>query len=157
MTYLSLKVIHILSAILLFGLGLGTVFYKLMADQSRNPAAMAVTSRHVVLADWVFTTPTVLIQPITGLWMAHLLGIPLDDSWLLLSYFLYLIAGICWLPVVVLQIRMRDLAVEAFDTNSPIPSLYYRYTRIWQWLGIPAFISMILIVVVMVFHSTLWS
>ncbi len=157
MTYLTLKVIHILSAILLFGLGLGTVFYKVMADRSKNPSAMALTSRHVVLADWLFTTPTIIIQPLTGLWMAHLLGLPLDESWLLATYVLYLLAGVCWLPVVVLQIRMRDLSAKAITDKTAIPMLYYRYTQIWQWLGIPAFVAMILITVIMVFHNSLWS
>ena len=74
MTFLTLKVIHILSAIILFGLGCGTVFFKMMADRSNNHAAIAVTSEHVVLADWWFTTPTVIIQPITGIMLANQLG-----------------------------------------------------------------------------------
>lgn len=157
MSYLSLKVIHILSAILLFGLGLGTVFYKMMADRSRNTAAIAITSRNVVLADWLFTTPTILIQPLTGFWMAYQLGIPLDLPWLQVSYGLYLLAGVCWLPVVVLQIRMRDLANAANRDASPIPALYYHYGRIWRWLGVPAFFAMTALVAVMVFHEALWS
>lgn len=69
MLYLSLKTLHILSMLLLFGTGLGSAFYKWMADRSGNLAHIAVTNRHVVLADWLFTTPTVIFQPISGLAM----------------------------------------------------------------------------------------
>ena len=113
MIYLTLKLIHILSAIVLFGLGSGTVFYKVMADKSGDLAAIAITSRHVVLADWWFTTPTVLIQPLTGFLLAGQLSAPFGEGWLWWTLVLYLLTGLCWLPVVVLQIRMRDIAAEA--------------------------------------------
>ncbi len=115
MEYLVLKWVHILSATLLFGTGLGSAFYKLMTDQTGNLEAIAQTNRTVVLADWLFTTPTVILQPITGVWLALAVGYPLSSSWIVLSVLLYVIAGLCWLPVVYLQIRMRDLAVAAVN------------------------------------------
>lgn len=151
MTYAVVKTLHILSMVLLFGTGLGSAFYKWMADRSGNVDHIAVTNRHVVLADWLFTTPTVIFQPISGLWMVYLLGIPLTTSWIAASLFLFVLAGACWLPVVWLQIRMRRIAVQAVAEDSPLPPVYWRMARWWFWLGIPAFASMVLVVALMVF------
>ena len=156
MIYLSLKLVHILSAIILFGVGLGSVFYKVMADKSGNVAAIAVTSRNLVLADYWFTTPAVLIQPVTGMVMAKLLSMPLTTDWLLQCYFLYILVGLCWLPVLVLQLKMRDLALSALRQNTALPECYQRYARFWLWLGAPAFFAMIAITIMMVFHAPLW-
>lgn len=151
MTYTLLKTLHILSMVLLFGTGLGSAFYKWMADRSGNIAHIAVTNRHVVLADWLFTTPTVIFQPFSGLWMIHLLDVPLITPWIAASLFLYLLAGACWLPVVWLQIRMQRIATEAITNGTELPALYWRIARCWFWLGVPAFISMVLVVALMVF------
>ncbi|WP_305793091.1 DUF2269 family protein [Sedimenticola hydrogenitrophicus] len=153
--YALIKWIHILSATLLFGTGLGSAFYKWCADRQGNLATMAHTNRMVVIADWAFTTPTIIIQPITGLWLVHLLGIPLDQGWVLLTLFLYCLAGACWLPVVWLQIRMRDLAHAALTQNSAMDSRYQRYAHIWFWLGIPAFSAMIGVYFLMVFKPAI--
>ena len=150
MLYLSLKTLHVLSMVLLFGTGLGTAWYKWMADRSGNLAHIAVTNRHVVLADWLFTTPTVILQPATGLWMAAMIGLPLSTPWLAASLVLYAIAGVCWLPVVWLQMRMARLSREAAETGAALPPLYWRYARTWFWLGVPAFAAMVVIVALMV-------
>lgn len=150
MEYLSIKTLHILSAILLFGTGLGSAFYKFATDRSKTLPAIAVTNRHVVLADWLFTTPAVIAQPITGLWMASLAGVPLDSLWIWLSTALYLLAGACWLPVVWLQIRMRDDAEAALAANRVLAAGYWRDARRWFWLGVPAFIAMVAVVFLMV-------
>ena len=185
MTYTALKTLHILSMVLLFGTGLGSAFYKWMADRSGHVAHIAVTNRHVVLADWLFTTPTVLFQLLSGVWMLHLAGVPLDTLWVILSLGLYAVAGGCWLPVVWLQIRMQRIAEEAAAGGGaapaprsgrggagggggpppprprrpppagprppPPPGLYWRMARAWFWLGVPAFVAMVLVVVLMVF------
>lgn len=150
MTYTHLKTLHILSMVLLFGTGLGSAFYKWMADRSGHVAHIAVTNRHVVLADWLFTTPTVVLQPLTGLWMVHLLGLPLTTPWIATSLALYLLAGACWLPVVWLQIRMQRLAETAAAQQQALPPSYWRMARWWFWLGVPAFVSMVLVVALMV-------
>lgn len=154
MMYLTLKYLHILSMVLLFGTGLGSAFYKWMADRSGNLAHIAVTNRHVVLADWLFTTPTIIFQPLSGLWLAHLLNYPLTTPWIMLSLGLYLLAGICWLPVVGLQIQMRKLSAQALATQTELPAVYWRYAGYWFWLGVPAFMAMLLVVVLMVFKSS---
>ncbi len=155
MIFLVLKLIHIVSAIILFGMGLGTVFYKIMADGSGNHDAIAMTSRHVVQADWWFTTPTVIIQPVTGILMAYQLSMPLSENWLLLTFLLYGLTGICWIPVVYLQIKMRNIATQTLAQKLPLPAQYYSYSKIWIWLGVPAFFAMMGITTLMVFHRAL--
>lgn len=154
MSYATLKTLHILSMVLLFGTGLGSAFYKWMADRSGNLAHIAITNRHVVLADWIFTTPTVIFQPLSGLWMVHLLGLPLATPWIAISLGLYVLAGLCWLPVVWLQIRMQRLAADALAGQSVLPESYWRLARWWFWLGVPAFTAMVLVVALMVFKQT---
>ena len=150
MTYTALKTLHILSMVLLFGTGLGSAFYRWMADRSGNLAHMAVTNRHVVLADWLFTTPTAILQPLSGLAMVHLGGWPLGQHWLLVTLVLYALAGLCWLPVVWLQIRVRDLAVQAERDGTPLPALAGRYMAWWFALGWPAFAAFVVIFGLMV-------
>lgn len=153
--YALIKWIHILSATLLFGTGLGSAFYKWCADRQGNLAAMAHTNRIVVIADWIFTTPTIIIQPITGLWLLRLLGVTFDQGWVLLTLLLYALAGACWLPVVWLQIRMRDLALSAVAQNRALDTRYARYAQVWFWLGIPAFGAMVGVYFLMVFKPAI--
>ena len=143
--YLTLKWLHILSSVVLVGTGLGSAYYMFFANRSRDLAAQAVVARLVVQADWWFTTPTVLLQPATGLAMVHLAGFPLSTPWLAASLVLYAVAGLCWLPVVWLQIRMRALAQQAVEADTPLPDLYWRYARWWEWLGYPAFAAMVVV------------
>jgi uncharacterized membrane protein len=110
MEYLAIKWLHILSATLMFGTGFGTAFYMFFANRSGNVPAIAVVTRLVARADWWFTTPSIIVQPLSGLWMIHLAGFPLSSRWIVWSVALYLLAGACWLPVVWLQLRMRTLA-----------------------------------------------
>jgi len=149
-----LKLIHILSAILLFGTGLGTAFHGMASNLSKDVRAIAVTNRNVVLADWLFTTPTVIIQPISGLWLAVQQGWPLTSGWIVVSLALYALAGACWLPVVWLQLRMWQMAERAVAAGADLPPLYHRYFRIWFALGWPAFTAMIVIVGLMVFKPS---
>jgi len=151
MMYLSLKSLHLLSMVVLFGTGLGSAWYKWMSDRSGNVEHIAATNRQVVLADWLFTTPTILIQPLTGVAMMLLLDIPYTTPWITASMLLYGLAGACWIPVVWLQIRMRKISEQAKLTGCSLPEKYWRYARYWFWLGVPAFISMVLIVLLMVY------
>ncbi len=150
MEYLAVKWLHILSSTFLFGTGIGSAFYMLFTSISRDVRAIAVVSRHVVLADWIFTSTTVVLQPLTGFYLIHLAGIPLHSRWIMWSLALYLVAGACWLPVVWMQIRMRDMAQAAARDNSELPALYWRYLRIWVVLGIPAFVSLVAVFWLMV-------
>lgn len=140
--YHVLKLLHILGAAILFGTGIGIAYFMLMAHRSRDVAAIAHTARIVVIADMVFTLSAVVVQPITGLALAHVAGHALTDFWILASVALYLFVGACWLPVLWLQKRMRDLAIAAQSGGTPLPAEYGRYFRLWFILGWPAFIAM---------------
>ena len=148
--YLLLKWLHIVSSVLLVGTGLGSAFYMFFTNRSGNVQAQAVVTRLVVRADWWFTTPTVFIQPATGLAMAAMAGLPLSTPWIAVSLVLYVLAGACWLPVVWLQLRMRDMAVQAAQGDGALPPLYARYARRWEALGYPAFVAMAVVFYLMV-------
>lgn len=150
MEYLIVKWLHILSSTFLFGTGIGSAFYMLFASLSRDVRAIAVVSRHVVLADWIFTSTTVVIQPATGIYMIYLAGYPWQSAWILWSVGLYFLAGACWLPVVWIQLRMRDMAQVAARETTELPQQYWRYLRLWTALGIPAFIAMVAVFWLMV-------
>ena len=142
--YTLLKYVHILSATLLFGTGLGTAFHGWMTHRGSATVAAAV-GRNVVLADWLFTAPAVVAQPVTGVALAQLAGIPLASGWLLLSIALYALVGACWLPVVWLQIRMHALAAEAARAGAPLPPRYHAHAKLWFALGWPAFLGVLAI------------
>lgn len=151
MEYMVVKWLHILSSTFLFGTGIGSAFYMLFTSLSRDVRAIAVVSRHVVLADWIFTATTVVIQPVTGLYLIHLAGFPLTSAWIMWSIGLYFVAGACWLPVVWIQLKMRDMAQQAVAQGAEtLPAQYWRYLKIWTVLGIPAFIAMVAIFWLMV-------
>jgi uncharacterized membrane protein len=150
MLYTVIKVIHIVSATILFGTGLGIAFFKWIVDRSGNVTAIRVISERVVLADYLFTTPAIIVQAVTGVALASLVGFPLFKGWLAYAIILYLIAGACWLPVVWLQIRMRDLARRADAGGTALPQSYFAYARMWFWLGIPAFASLMVVFWLMV-------
>ncbi len=150
MTYLVVKWLHILSSTVLFGTGLGSAFYMYFASRTRDPRAIAVVVRFVVIADWVFTTPAIVLQPLTGFYLLHLMGLPLDTPWIAWSVCLYLLAGAAWLPVVWMQMRMRDQAHLAVKQGTELPAQYWRYLRIWVALGIVAFSALVVVFFLMV-------
>ncbi len=150
MDYMIVKWLHILSSTFLFGTGIGSAFYMLFTSLSRDVRAIAVVSRHVVLADWIFTATTVVIQPLTGFYLIHLAGYPLTSFWIMASIGLYFVAGACWLPVVWIQLRMRDMAQVAARENTELPAQYWRYLKIWTALGIPAFFALVIVFWLMV-------
>jgi uncharacterized membrane protein len=150
MEYLLVKWLHILSSTFLFGTGIGSAFYMFFASLTRDARVIATVVRYVVIADWVFTTPTVIFQPLSGFYMMHLGGLPLRSAWIGWSLALYLLAGICWLPVVWMQIKMRDMARIAAQEQAELPRLYWRYLALWVVLGVIAFLSLVVVFYLMV-------
>lgn len=150
MDYVTVKWLHVLSSTFLFGTGIGSAFYLLFATISRDVRAIAVVTRTVVLADWLFTTTTAVIQPLTGFYLVKLAGFPVTSTWISWSIILYFLALACWLPVVWIQMRMRTLAREAMDSNAPLPVAYWRYFWTWVALGVPAFFAFVLVFYLMV-------
>jgi uncharacterized membrane protein len=145
-----LKWAHIISSTVLFGTGLGTAFHGLASNLRGDVSAIVAGNKNVVLADWLFTTPAVIVQPITGVLLALEQGWPLHSHWLLASVALYLFVGACWLPVVWLQIRMAGIAEKCLADGAPLPPIYHRYFRWWFALGWPAFTAMLAIFWLMV-------
>ncbi|HEY9105935.1 MAG TPA: DUF2269 domain-containing protein [Roseateles sp.] len=150
MDYLVVKWLHILSSTVLFGTGLGSAYYMFFASLTREPRAAAVVVRQVVWADWLFTTTTVVFQPLSGLYLARLAGFPLSTPWISWSFALYLLAGACWLPVVWIQIRMRRLAEAAVAAGEPLPPRYFALLKVWTALGVPAFLALVVVFWLMV-------
>lgn len=149
-SYLILKTLHILSSVVLVGVGFGSAFYLFCTNRSRSVEAQAVVARFVVLADWIFTTPAAILQPLTGIALLQMAGWQFDTPWIVWSMALYLVAGICWLPVVWLQIRMRRMAEQAAARKEALPARYWRYARWWEGLGYPAFACMVVVYFLMV-------
>lgn len=150
MTYLTLKLVHILSSTLLFGTGLGTAFFMWRAHLNGQPQVIAAVSREVVRADWWFTLPAVLVQPLTGYLMIEQLGYDWRQSWLFYSIVLYLLIGACWLPVLWLQHQMQRMAASAVAAGTELPARYHRFFKIWFFLGWPAFVAVMAIFYLMV-------
>lgn len=139
MAYLLVKWLHVLSSTLLFGTGLGSAFLMFLANRRKELAAMAFAARHVVIADWCFTAPSVVFQLISGMLLVHLGGHQLGDRWIAWGLALYFFAGLCWMPVVWMQIRMRDMATESLLAGHPLPVRYWVFERWWCLLGALAF------------------
>lgn len=145
MLYLILKYLHVIGAAVLLGTGAGIAFFMLMAHLRGDPRVIAGVSRIVVLADFVFTATAVVVQPITGVWLAHLTGYSLMEPWIFYSLILYGVTGMFWLPVVWMQIRMRDLAETAVRQAAPLPARYHRLFWLWFAFGFPAFTAVLII------------
>lgn len=150
MDYITVKWLHIISSTLLFGTGLGTAYFMICAVFTRNAVIVAAVAKNVIIADWIFTATTVVIQPVTGFYLIFLADIPLTSKWIMWSTGLYLLAGGCWLPVIWLQMRMHKLAVIARESNTALPSIFWRYFCTWVALGIPAFIALLIVFYLMV-------
>jgi len=150
MSHTTLLLVHIASMLLLLGVGGGSAFYKFMADRSGDIDTILHTNKMVVLADWLFTTPSAVLQPLTGIWLMQILGLPYTTPWLLASIVLYLLSGTLWLVAVWLQIRMKHLAQEAKEKQTALGEDYHRLVRQWVWLGIFSFAAMGSILVLMV-------
>ena len=153
---LALKLIHILGAAVLFGTGLGIAFFMWMAHRTHDAATIAATARIVVIADSIFTASAVIVQPFSGALLAWTLGYQISEPWLVTSLVLYVVVGLCWLPVVGIQIVLRNLAREAADTGTELPPRYHRLFRIWFLLGWPAFLGVIAIFALMIWRPQVW-
>src|SRR5262249_52136267 len=110
MSYFVLKFLHLIGAAVLLGTGAGIAFFMVLAHRGRNAAMIAGVARMVVIADFVFTATAVVVQPVTGALLVLEVGYAFSDAWVVWSLILYVFAGAFWLPVVFMQMRMRDLA-----------------------------------------------
>ena len=157
MDYLVLKWVPILSSAILFGAGVGSAFHLFVSFLRRRIGGVAGSTRNVVLADWLLTTPTAVLQPVTGVALVHRMGLPYSTPWVAWSLALYAVAIASWLPVVVLQIRMRKVADAAEHAGGPVPAAYDRLFRWWTALGLVAFAAFLLIFWLMVTKQVPWA
>ncbi len=154
-SYFVLKWLHVLSATVLFGTGIGIAFFKWITDRSGDVRAIRIINERTVLADWIFTTPAVILQPLTGFAMIWIGGFSWQAHWLWLALFLYCFAGLCWLPVLKLQMMMRDLARSADQAQAALPDQYWKYAKWWFWLGVPAFCALLVVYWLMIVKPAL--
>jgi len=148
--YFIVKYLHVLGAIVILGTGTGIAFFMLMAHRSRDPAFIAPTAATVVIADMLFTLSAVILQPLTGVLLMALSGTTLAERWLVTSLALYAAAGLFWIPVIFMQIEMRDLARKALAQHDPLPPRYFALFRRWFAFGIPGFGSVMIILWLMI-------
>ena len=145
MTYDILLFLHVIGSTVLLGTGAGIAFFMVVSNRTKDPALIAHVSGIVVLADTVFTATAALFQPITGFMLAREVGWPILEGWVALSLALYVFVGLFWLPVVWMQIRMRDLARVARDATLKLPDAYHHLYRWWFAFGFPAFAAVLAI------------
>lgn len=141
--YLLVKWLHVLSSTILFGFGAGTAWYMWSAHRTGDPVVIANVGRMVVRADWIFTGTSGVFQPLSGLYLVHLVGYRPAEPWLVLTYVLYAVALACWVPVVMLQIRAQRLAQAAAESGMPLGDRYRATMRLWFILGWPAFLGLL--------------
>jgi len=153
---LMLKLVHVLGAAVLFGTGLGIAFFMWKANRTRDAAFIGGTARLVVIADALFTASAVVVQPLSGAALAWAMGYSLTESWIVVSLALYVFVGLCWLPVVWIQMQLRNLATGAALRGVRLPDIYHQLYRAWFWLGWPAFIGVIAIFALMLWKPVLW-
>lgn len=149
-----LKTIHILSSTILFGTGLGIAFFMLRSAFTENLQEKFYAARTTVLADYLFTLPAVIIQPVSGIALIYSSGFDWTDFWLMATYALYILAGLCWLPVVWIQIQLKSMIQTAMQSGTALPTRYYRLFKLWFLLGWPAFLSLVAIFYLMVAKPT---
>jgi uncharacterized membrane protein len=137
--YFALKFVHIIGAAVLLGTGAGIAFFMLMAHLNGKPEVIAAVARIVVIADFLFTATAMVAQPVTGVLLARFVGYSLLEGWIVLSIILYVLTGAFWLPVVWMQMRMRDLAAAAARNDASLPHAYHRLFWLWFVFGFPAF------------------
>jgi uncharacterized membrane protein len=150
MEYLIAKWLHVLSSTILFGTGIGTAFYIFFGTRASDATVAAAFMRWAVIADWLFTATTIIFQPLSGYYLISLLGISWSAPWIAWSVALYVLAALCWLPVVWLQVRLRDLAVEAAANGKPLPPLFWKLRRLWFGLGVPALFAFLAVFYLMI-------
>ena len=154
--YLVLKFLHLIGTAVLFGTGVGIAFFLSLAHRTNKAATVAAVARIAVIADFLFTATAVVVQPVTGVLLAVEIGFSLREGWIVLSILLYIFVGALWIPVVFMQIRMRDLAAAAAEQGGVLPAEYHRLFRLWFAFGFPAFGAVLAIIWLMIAKPALF-
>ncbi len=152
--YSIVKAIHVISATILFGTGLGIAFFMWRSRHTKDLHEKLFAVRTTVMADYLFTAPAAVAQPLTGFWLAWIGRYDLTDRWLTATYAIYVVAGLCWLPVVYIQIALKQMIAHSLSSGEALPRRYYRLFHIWFLLGWPAFIGLVIVFFLMVMKPT---
>ena len=156
--YFLLKTIHIISASILFGTGIGIAFFMFRSLFTHDISQKYYAVSNTVLADYLFTLPAVILQVVSGILLLQKTGYAWNSQWLLMSYGFYLLAALCWLPVVWIQIKLKKILAYHIEHKIPFSvkahPQYQLLFRIWFILGWPAFISLVAIFYLMVQKPT---
>lgn len=148
--YSLIKTLHVLSSTVLFGTGLGIAFFMFRSWHVRNIDEKFYAARNTVLADYVFTFPAAVIQPVSGIALIYIVGFDWSSLWLVVTYVIYVIAALCWLPVVWIQVQLKNMCKYAAENGTELPERYYTLFKLWFLLGWPAFLGFIVIFYLMV-------
>ena len=152
--YLAVKTLHIISSTILFGTGIGIAFFMFRSWFSDNIDEKLYAARNTVFADYLFTFPAVVIQPLSGIALIYIAGFDWTAFWLMATYVIYIVTGLCWLPVVWIQIQLKKMCIEAAENGSGLPERYNRLFKIWILLGWPAFLGLVVVFYLMVAKPT---
>ena len=148
-----IRLLHILSSALMFGVGIGAFWFMVTAARSGSPAAIAVTTRNAVRAEWFIAAPVALIQPTTGYLLMLQLGYSLHSRWFAAVVALYIFAGMCWVYLVKTELKLRDLT--AHSTATGLPAEFGRLFQRWTRLALGSFTGVLAIFWLMVFRPGL--
>ncbi len=148
--YFALKTIHILSSTILFGTGIGIAFFMFRSWFCKDIREKLYAARGTVIADYIFTFPAAIIQPLSGLGLIYLAGFDWTSQWLVMTYFIYMLAALCWIPVVWIQIQLLNMCKQACEKGTELPARYHVLFKIWFLLGWPAFLGLIVVFYLMV-------
>lgn len=148
--YLVVKALHVISATILFGTGLGIAFFTFRSHFTDDVQQKLYAIRTTVLADYLFTAPAAVVQPLSGAWLVWKGGFEWSDTWLLATYAIYILAALCWLPVVWIQIELKKMLVHSVSNRTSLPERYHSLFRVWFILGWPAFIGLAIVFFLMV-------
>ncbi len=150
MSYQLVKLIHILSATLMIGTGLGSAFYLFFTYKKASFTTLKEVLNLVIKADMVFTTPSVIIQLITGVWLSNMLGMTYTNwFWVVLS--VSFIVLVLWVRAAIIQIRLKKLIAN----KTELPPSFHKLMKRWFYLGIPSFLGAVFLYYLMVYKTFL--
>jgi uncharacterized membrane protein len=143
--YLIFKWLHLVSVTILIGTGSGIAFFQWFTYRQGNVAAIAVVTRLAVRADCLFTTSAAIVILVSGFMLMEFLSVAWNSTWALLTLVLYTLAGACWLPIIVIELRLARLAAQANKDGKGLPEEFRGAMRFWFWLGLVAFLCALVI------------
>ncbi len=150
MSYPLLKLIHIISATIMIGTGLGSAFYLYFTYKKGQVSTVKEVLKLVVTADTIFTTPSVVIQFITGLLLSNLLGFTYTNwFWVVLS--VSFVVLILWVRAALIQLKLKKI----LDKEKSLTVQFHRLMKIWFYLGVPSFLGAVYIYYLMVYKDFL--